>query len=58
MPDRNQVGLVSTFKFTLPICKSTTDLYKPERIRVESYDYILISGSVCQIGTRSGWVAN
>ena len=45
MPNMNQVGPGRKFTFTFTICKSTTALYKPGRIRVQTYFFILIPGS-------------
>ena len=50
MPDRNQVGMGSRFRFTLTIRKSTIDLQKPDRIRVGTCFRFLISIYKCQVG--------
>ena len=53
MPDMNHLGLGSRIKVTLTICKTTTDLQKPDRIRVGTYFRFLISIYKCQVGPGS-----
>ena len=52
MPDKNRVGPGSGWNFSLTICKLTTALWKPDKIRVETYFRNFIPGSIYQIGTE------